>query len=193
MLLARHCGGTRHAPISRVSHTLPQIYVAFICYLFNGFRLTGKYRLRTCKKGTRALFASTRLVPPSANMADTLSRFPVPPSQDGCCFCVCNILSRFQYVLITLLIAASLSRADCTRTVHYVRLLPSGVPSLVVQADHSLTAAANVLLLLTKVHGGGPCTPFIHLRHLPLLPPCSPTIHAIPIRSLLYHFCATRY
>jgi hypothetical protein len=96
----------------------------------------GKYRLHTCKNGTRALFASTRSVPPSANMADTLSGFPVPPSENGCCCCVCNILSRFSYVLITLLEAASLSRAHCTRTVRYGRRGSSGVP-----------AAANVLLI----------------------------------------------
>ena len=31
------------------------------------------------------------------------TRYRVPPSQDGYCFCVCNILSRFTYVPIPLL------------------------------------------------------------------------------------------
>jgi hypothetical protein len=47
-----------------------------------------------------------------------------------------------------------------------------------------------ILTPSTKLHGG---TPFLHLGHLPLLRFCFHTLHAIPIRSYLYHFSATTY
>ena len=98
------------------------------------------------------------------------------------------------YVSNEILKAASryvLIIAHAARTVHYVRRWYPGV-FLGVQTV-PLTASANLLLLPNFTAAPHSFHSFIHLRHLPLLPSCSPTIHVFPIRSHLYHFNATTY